>query len=235
MPHRPGLAVAALLSLVLSPNVGAELALDEDFEADVVGAAPASASAVRSGEGFPAVVVGPEGTPGQWTIDTDQAWHGEQSLRMEGRRPYMWQVLNHRALENVFSVYLKGDRAGQEVELGIENIRMGDESGIWVLGRATKTVTLGDDWARHVLPSVVTDEQIESAGAITKSMGADLFRVWVRPLSDAPVHAFKGKDYVEIEHTFENAEPQLSTAVRPPRKIASHCRFPKRIRANWCV
>ncbi|MFA9476677.1 hypothetical protein ACERK3_00075 [Phycisphaerales bacterium AB-hyl4] len=119
-----------------------------------------------------------------WVLDADEAWHGEQSLRMEGRRPYVWQVLNRRALESVFSVHLKGSRAGQEVELGIENVRVGNETGVWVLGRTTKTVTLDEQWQRHAVASEVTSEEIEAAWAYTGEMGPDLFRVWVRPKSE---------------------------------------------------
>lgn len=116
-----------------------------------------------------------------WTLDFSRAYHGDRSLRMTGDSAYFWQVLNRDSLESVFSVYLKADEPGQQVELGFEKLAFNNEGRAFAEGHTRITVEVGTEWQRHILAAEVDPKRPASF------VGMHLFRVWVRPLNGGPV------------------------------------------------
>jgi len=115
-------------------------------------------------------------TDGQWAIDRTRPWHGRQCLRMQGTQPFFWQALNWDSKVNVFSVYLRGSKRGQKVELGFELLSFVDDGAVVVEGRQRRVVEVNAGWRRYEVASTIERKR-------EVFVRLHLFRSWVRPLS----------------------------------------------------
>jgi hypothetical protein len=118
-----------------------------------------------------------------WRLDTAEHFHGEKSLRFDGRSPFLWETLGKASPKAVFSVYLKGAAGGEKVEIGVEPLCFQLQGGM-LPGAARKELTLDKEWRRYETSASTDEKKFKDAGPTMT-----LYRAWVKPLSEGKIWA----------------------------------------------
>lgn len=158
----------------------------------------------------------PEKT-GTWTIDSNEKYHGKQSLKLKGTNAYSWQVLDTDSLKNVFSIYLKGSVEKQKVEIGFELLGFVDDGAVVVEGKKTIQIELSKEWKRYELGTSIAKRK-------QTLIPRHIFHVWLRPLTNNTLWADaaqleKGKLFAgKYNPDRDNEYPYMSKLINNLKK-----------------
>ncbi|EIP99914.1 hypothetical protein OpiT1DRAFT_04447 [Opitutaceae bacterium TAV1] len=153
-----------------------------------------------------------------WRFDSDQAREGKRSLVLSGPRPFTWRIARDfpGECDAVFSVYVRSDKPGVEVEAGFEVFALDDHYKVGPRATGRRTLALTPGWQRLVVPLHVSKETDQG------HIRVHLLKTWVRPLTPDKGDVWIDAAQLEVDRAgpgaFTSMMPAFTT-VREERQV----------------